>query len=359
VSAYTPATEATIVSSAVALEDTSAEAISSEAIEDMSSDAIEDLSSETIEDEAFEDLYSDMVEDPSPEIIEDLSSEGIETATTAVESMSFTTVKVSTMNPVDEAMERAKVANADHARFLHIDPTALKFVLEQKSELELTLETVELGEMSLEVQWCLGTLPDAVEVTLMVVKSHEAALAGMRQTLHCVSAPLDEVFAQTMPLGQYSLQGIGGDGYILFVRGNVFVKLTGLTSCEELGTIAIEVDKFLKAKEVGFESLSNLRVEFLDTPGRVVKAGEIFEVAVKVADIGWTTAFTNVEVAQLLEVDMANTTFKFYGVAAGMVDIQLVFAQKDTLQTTTATVHVEVIDDDSSENLQRLEEFHV
>jgi hypothetical protein len=137
----------------------------------------------------------------------------------------------------------------------------------------------------------LGTFPDAVEITLVVVDSHEAAIAGMRQSLSCISVPLDVAFAQTLPLGQYSLQGLGGGGYILFVRGNVFVKMTGLASCEELGVIAAEVNKFLKEREGGFESLPKPRVP--ETPGRVVRAGEIFELAVNVADAGSMAACTD------------------------------------------------------------------
>jgi hypothetical protein len=180
----------------------------------------------------------------------------------------------------------------------------------------------------------------------------------MRQALSCISAPLDVVFAQTAPLGQYSLQGIGGGGYILFVRGNIFVKMIGLASCEELGTIATEVDKFLKGREGSRRSLPKPRIELPETPGLVVKVGETFEVAVKVADAASMTAFTDAGIVQLLEVDVANTTFKFHGTAAGVIDIRLVFAQKDTLQTATTTVHVEVIDD-GSESTQKLVELHV
>jgi hypothetical protein len=244
---------------------------------------------------------------------------------------------------VDRAMERAKVTNADPARFSHIYPITLKYVLEQISKLKLTFQTVGLGETGSELQLTLGTFPDAMEVTLAIFDSHKAAITGMRQTLLCISAPLDVAFAQTIPLGQYSLQGVGGGGYILFVRGNVFVKMAGLTSCEELGMIAGEVDKFLKEKEGGFTSLPKPRIECPEISGRVVKVGEIFEVAVEVADAGWMTAFTDAEIAQLLEMDGENATFKFYATAAGNFDIRLVFAHKDTLQTTTATVHVEVV----------------
>jgi hypothetical protein len=68
------------------------------------------------------------------------------------------------------------------------------------------------------------------------------------------------------------------------------------------------------------------------------------------------TAFTNAAIVQLLEVDMENAAFKFYAMAVGKVDIRLVFAQKDTLQIMTATVQVEVIDDDSG-NVQKLGEL--
>jgi hypothetical protein len=224
--------------------------------------------------------------------------------------------------------------------------------------LKLTFEIVELEETDSELQLTLGTFPDAVEVTLVIVDSHEAAVNRMRQTLSCISAPLDAVFARMIPLGQYSLQGIGGGGYILFVRGNVFVKMAGLASCEELSVIAAEVDRFLKEREGDPKSLPKPRIEFPESPDYVVKAGETFEVAVKVADVGSMTAFTDAGIVQLLEVDMENVTFKFYGTAVGVVDIQLVFAQKDTLQTTKATVHVEVIED-NSENVQRLGELYV
>jgi hypothetical protein len=149
---------------------------------------------------------------------------------------------------------------------------------------------------------------------------------------------LDVVFAQTLPLGHYSLQGIGGGGYILFVRGNVFVKMIGLASCEELGVIAAEADRFLEERKGDPKSLPKPRVEFPETHSRVVKVGEIFEVAIKVADARSMTAFTNAVIVQLLEVDVENAAFKFY--------------------VTTATVQVEVIDDDSG-SVQKLGELQV
>jgi hypothetical protein len=76
-------------------------------------------------------------------------------------------------------------------------------------------------------------------------------------------------------------------------------------------------------------------------------------VVIEVADVGWMSAFTNAAVVQLLEVDIAHTAFKFYATAAGSIDIELVFAHKETLQTATTTVHVEVIDDDA-ENVEKL-----
>jgi hypothetical protein len=262
------------------------------------------------------------------------------------------------MNPIDRVMERAKVTNADPAHFSYIYPVTLKSMLEQKSKLELTFETVGLGESGSELQLTLGTFPDVVEVTLAIVDSHGAALARMKQAVFSISAPLDAAYEQTIPLGQYSLQGVGGGGYILFVRGNVFVKMTGLASCDELGVIATELDKFLKEREGGFKSLSRSRIEFPEVPSRVVKEGETFEVTVKVTDAGSMTAFTDAGIAQLLEVDVQNATFKFYATAAGTVDIQLVFAHKDTLQTTTTMVHVEVIGDESG-NARRLQELYV
>lgn len=260
------------------------------------------------------------------------------------------------MDPVDRAMERAKVPNADPARFSHIDPTTLKALLEQKSGLKLTFETAELGENKSEVQWNVGTPPDSVEMTLVVVDSHDGALARMRTTLRCVSAPLDVVVAQEMRLGQYSLQGVGGGGYILFVRDNIFIKLTGLATSTELGTIATEVDEFLKAREGGRESIPSPRIVSPQTSRRV-KVGETFELVVEVADAGWMTAATDAAVVQLLEVDTANAAFKFYGTAEGTVDVRLVFAHKSTLQTTTATVHVEVVSNDAQ--AEKMGELHM
>jgi hypothetical protein len=253
-------------------------------------------------------------------------------------------------------MECAKVTNADLPRFCHIYPVTLKSVLERISKLKITFETIGLEESGSELQLSLGTFPDDVEVTLVIVDSHEATVTGMRQLLSCISAPLDVVFAQTIPLGQYSLQGIGGNGYILFVRGNVFVKMTGLASCDELGVIAAEVDKFLKEREGGFEHLPKPRVP--EIPDRVAKVGETFEVAVEVADVGSMTAFTDAGIVHLLGEDVKNAAFKFYATAAGTVDIRLVFSHQHTLQTATATVHVKVIDDDS-QNVQRLRELQV
>jgi hypothetical protein len=165
----------------------------------------------------------------------------------------------------------------------------------------------------------------------------------MRETLGCVSAPLDVVFVQTVALGQYSLQGVGGRGYALFIRGNVFVKLVGLASSAELCTIATAVDHFLQAREGSPESIPGPRIAFPQAPSRQVGVGETFEMTVEVPDAGWMTACTNAAVVQLLEVDTVRATFKFYGTAEGTVDIRLVFAHQNTLRTTAVTVSVEVV----------------
>jgi hypothetical protein len=250
-------------------------------------------------------------------------------------------------------MERANITNADPARSSRIDPVILKSVLEQISKSKLTFETVGLGESGSELQLSFGTFPDAVEVTLAIVDSHEAAVTRMRRSLTYISAPLD---ATPIPLGQYSLQD--GDSCVLFVRGNVFVKITRSAACVELATIAAEIDKFLKEREGDLASLPKPRLESSGAHGRVVKVGETFEVELKVVDAGSMTAFTDVGIAQLLEMDVENGIFKFYATTTGTVDIQLIFAHMDTLQTTTATVQVEVVDD-GSESAQRLGELHV
>jgi hypothetical protein len=299
-----------------------------------------------------------------PGNIQDISPyhAGITSLNNSTSKATASATKSTFIDSVESAIKRAKIANADPAHFSRIDPITLKSVLEQTSNLKLTFETTELGESGSELQLSLSTFPevveqegpgselhltldtssDVVEVTLVILDSHEAAITRMRHALSCISAPLDVVLAQTKPLGHYSLQGIG---YAVFVRGNVFVKMTALPSYKELDTIAAEVDRYLKERAGGPKSLSKSRIESLGVLSRVVKVGETFEVAVKVAEAGSMTAFTNPGIVQLLEVDAENATFKFHGTAAGTIDIQLVFAHEDTLQTTTATVHVEVIDD--------------
>ncbi|KAF8584756.1 hypothetical protein K439DRAFT_1109838 [Ramaria rubella] len=257
--------------------------------------------------------------------------------------------EASAFSPVDDAMERAKVPNADPPRFSQVDPTGLKSLLREKTASSLTFETVLPSQHESVVHWTFGSAPEEVEITVIVFEAHNAAIQGMRTALHSISAPLNEVFTSTLGLGQLTLEGVGGYGFILFVRDNVFVSMKGLPSSEKLGEIAAPVDAFLKKKEDDPKRIPAPPTEPGDLPTRQVQAGTEFEVAVKVANAGWMTASTDLTVVQLLEVDKASATFKFFAVAAGTADIYLVFAHEDTLQTTTKKVKIEVIGDSNEE----------
>jgi hypothetical protein len=155
---------------------------------------------------------------------------------------SVTDVEGSVEDPVDKAMELAKVKDADPPRFSQVDPTGLKSLLESKAEMKLTLKDVDPRAKGSEAFWLFGNRPKAVEVTLFAADSHNTAVQAMRDKLTVVSAPLDTLFISTLRLGQRTLQGLGGRGFILFVRGNIFVQLLGLSSSEELGKVAVSVD---------------------------------------------------------------------------------------------------------------------
>jgi hypothetical protein len=167
----------------------------------------------------------------------------------------------------------------------------------------------------------------------------------MKVALWSFSAPLHTIFAQKLCLGQFCLQGIAGNGRFLFVRGNVLVKLTGLANSEDLGRIAVEVDKFLADRHVPVDSILGPRVSCEQISPRRVKVGETFEVVMDVVDVGWMTASANSMKVQLLEVDSSRGMFVFCAGSKGEVDIDMVFAHKSTLQTETATVRVEIFED--------------
>ncbi|KAF8585168.1 hypothetical protein K439DRAFT_1616127 [Ramaria rubella] len=245
-------------------------------------------------------------------------------------------------DPLDRAMARAKVPLSDPPRLSKVNIKAIRSMFETKSGQSLASEAVYPGETDSEVHWVFGSTPHAVDVTLVVADSHDAAVQRMKGAVGGISAPLDDVFASTLPLGQYSLQGVGGYGFILFVRDNLFVSMKDSIREGKLGEVATAVDTFLKGIEGDSSSLPRPLIEQL--PSRRVQAEKEFEISVQVSKVGWMSASVNLAVAQLLEVDVARTTFRFYAAAVGTTDINMVFTHEDTLQSTRSTVRVEVVE---------------
>ena len=251
-------------------------------------------------------------------------------------------------NPVDETMERAHVSGADPPQFSSVDPASLKSLVEHSSGLNLTAEEVDLGVNGSEVLWLFDHRPDGVEVTLFSADTHETAVQRMRNALSVISAPLDMLFISTLRLGQCTLEAVGGRGLILFVRGNVFIELVGMASSEELGKVAVEVDRFLKERETDpSSSIARPLIQLEQPSHRRVRTGETFEIVVAVAEVGWMTAHSHAMVAQLLEIDHSRAAFKFQAGVKGACDIRLMFSHEKTLQTATVTVHVEVVEGDA------------
>jgi hypothetical protein len=253
--------------------------------------------------------------------------------------------KESSQNLVDAAMECAIVKDAKPPRFSRIDPASLISMLEEKLGSTVTFKHVAPSAHGSHAQWNFGTQPNDVEVNLVVVDSHKAALGAMRGRLSCISAPVDEVFHQSIPLGQYSLQGTE---HVLFIRGNVFVTLTGLPSSAKLGDIAKSVDSFLEKREGDIDTVPVPTLVQKPPPIVPLTIGQEFEIAVKVKDAQWMTTTFQPVVVQLLAVDEARATFRFCALSKGKVDIPLLFTHKDTLRTLTVTVHVEVTGGDDT-----------
>jgi hypothetical protein len=196
-------------------------------------------------------------------------------------------------DPLDTVMNCARVEGAKPPRFSRIDPDSLISLLE-KDIGSLTFKHIMPNTDGSHAQWNFGAQPNDVEVNLVVVDSHEAALEAMRDMLSCVSAPLDEVFHQNIPLGQYSLQGTE---HVLFIRGNVFVTLTGLPSSAKLGDIAKSVDSFLEKREGDIDTVPVPTLVQKPPPIGPLTIGQEFEIAVKVKDAQWmTTTFQPVVV---------------------------------------------------------------
>jgi hypothetical protein len=187
--------------------------------------------------------------------------------------------------------------------------------------------------------WRFDSGSHAVELNATVLKLHEAAVEAMRATVQSIQAPLDIVLAQKLRLGQRSLSGVGGTGFILFVCGNVFVRLEGLDNSEELGKIATDLDGFLKEREGDSKDVPSPSIPELPQQEAVV--GTFFKISVNVADVGYMTAVSDASIVQLIEVEQEHATFEFFANAPGNAEVQLVFVHADTLQVATAVVHVE------------------
>lgn len=258
-----------------------------------------------------------------------------------------------THDPVDDAMDRAKVPNADPPRLARVDPSALKPLLERKTSASLKYEKVDPRANGSELQWTFGTSPHDVDVTMGVFDAPDAAVHSMRDALGCISAPLDKVLVSKLHLGQRTLQGAGGPGYILFVRDNIFVTLRGMASSDELGAVAVEIDGHFKARQ------GDTRQQ---VPGPVigrkpfeehqVQVGSKFEVAIEVQHAGWMTAVVNSVAIQLLEVDKAHAKFTFYAVSPGTTEVRFVFVQETTLQTAITSVKIVVVGHESAEHAE-------
>ncbi|KDQ52224.1 hypothetical protein JAAARDRAFT_485542 [Jaapia argillacea MUCL 33604] len=251
------------------------------------------------------------------------------------------------MSSVEETLDRAKVENSDPPRFTRVHYNSLQRSVVQKLSIDLATQNVEPSEYGSRSYWRLGGEAGVVEVELVIAESHEVAVDAMRQVLSCISAPLDIIFPSNAGLGQRSLSGVGGRGYILFVRDNAFVTIQGLGSSEALKGAATLVDEFLKAAEVD----GGGRVDGpifrggvpSDQPPRKVTLGEIFEVVVPVDDAGWMEASTDIGMVQLVGIDRERATFKFHAAGEGSTEIVLVFIHGETMKTTSTKVAIEIL----------------
>ncbi|KDQ55471.1 hypothetical protein JAAARDRAFT_79859 [Jaapia argillacea MUCL 33604] len=248
-----------------------------------------------------------------------------------------------TLASVELALNRAKVENSDPPRFTRIDYTSLKNAVVQKLAINLTTENVEPSAQGSHSYWRLGSKASVVEIDLDVAETHDAALDAMRATLSCISAPLDVIFPSNAGLGQRSLSGAGGRGYILFVRDNVFVTLQGMASSKALKEIAAFVEQSLKDDEVDVGGRLDAPILRGEVHSRQVKLGETFEVSAPVEKAGWMDATTDLRMIQLINIDREQATFKFHAASEGSTEIRLVFIHEDTMQTTSIKVAVEIL----------------
>ncbi|KDQ55468.1 hypothetical protein JAAARDRAFT_37482 [Jaapia argillacea MUCL 33604] len=258
------------------------------------------------------------------------------------------------MSSVEDAMNRSKLPNPDPIHLSQINYPSLLHSTSNKlsaSGLTLTLETIEpTSHGGASAYWRLTRGPDMLEITICVCEEHEAALGAMRESLGCISAPLDTVFPSNVGLGQRGLMGRGGGGYILFVRGNVFVTLRGLQSSSQLKDLAAHIDHCLKAEEIPGNDRIRRPILRTQIPARQVKAGQPFEIVVPVEEAGWMDAKTDLRFIQLLDVDRKSGTFRFHAASEGMTEIGLVFVHEKTLQVSSVVVAVEVLPRDREDD---------
>ncbi|KDQ55476.1 hypothetical protein JAAARDRAFT_195846 [Jaapia argillacea MUCL 33604] len=246
------------------------------------------------------------------------------------------------LTSVELAVDRAKVDKSDPPHLTRVNYNSLQKAMVQKLGINLTTQSVQSSSQGSRSYWRLGSDSSMVEIELHVTETPDAAVGAMQEALSCVSAPLDVIFPSNSGLGQCSLSGVGGRGYILFVRDNVFVTLQGMASSEDLKEIAGFVDQSLKDDEVDVGVQLEAPILRGEVQGRQVKSGEIFEVTAPVEKAGWMDASVDLRMIQLINVDREHATFKFHAAGEGSTEIQLVFIHEDTMQTTSIKVAIEI-----------------
>ncbi|KDQ55473.1 hypothetical protein JAAARDRAFT_195844 [Jaapia argillacea MUCL 33604] len=255
--------------------------------------------------------------------------------------------KPSSLTPVELAMDRAKVDKSDTPHLTRVNYNSLQKAVVQKLGIILNIQNVQSSAQGSRSYWRLGSDSSMVEIELYVAKTNDAAVAAMQEALSCVSAPLYTIFPSNAGLGQRSLSGVGGHGYILFVRDNVFVTLQGMASSYDLEKeIAGFVDQSLKDDEVDEGGQLEVPIVSGKVSDRQVKSGETFEVTVPVEKAGWMDASVDLRMIQLINIDQEHATFKFHAASQGSTEITLVFIHQDTMQTTSIKVAIEIFPGD-------------
>jgi len=187
-------------------------------------------------------------------------------------------------------------------------------------------------------------------VEIFVLPDHQAAIGQLRDHLSGYNIPVNQVFTSpksSAQKGQFNLQTSTSYGIILLVSGNHFIRVSGDAPAEELdASLAGPLYKYINDGAVDPEQSFVPMIKSVSDHSGEVRVGEEIRIQVEVEDAGFLGVDN--DVGNIIHIhsegDEKAKTLSFLAVSPGEEKLFLSFAHGATLNTTSRTIAVKVVE---------------